>query len=527
MVGYNYGPWALVNETTGDSVANYTFVLPSLEAQYSYLGLGTGSMDSANQGLSYRLSGAESVTYQGQVFAPGSSFILITQLLRSDGDVSIILLAGNGVIFYDEMDDDWYRATRYAATLTDTELPSAVSNGYIPVEAGSPMGCLERFQWCSSGKCGPLASFYHSVSGTASIFNMTAEDFSLNYTARPSSTSKLGSVFVWIYLMLAESGADINMIAAGLPGAQVLTSESLLINSIQYPLPLNQWQLDVSYWFDIILATFQAIFVDVASGPSDPMLEQSEFEWSPENEQERQLCNSQKVQSTSYASFSLFGLLFTYILSILIISVSFILDPILTCLQHRRKYKTYARLEWNTNATLQLHRLTQEELGLGNWEGCADMVPTTKAGEMLAGLDINDLDHPVLIKPTSTEKEKRSIGTEEISDASTNEILIPKHPVSSIAHHVEDVDFDGTTGYGESRVFAQGSRTGQDDVRNLSQTHTLEFVRAQVSRPGANDTLASPQGGVEEFGHKENIDSDRAQNDYTETAVPIPGATGL
>lgn len=71
-------------------------------------------------------------------------FIPVPQLRRSDGDVSVILLSGNGVEFYQEMDDDWYRATRRGPLVSNAMLDSSAESTYlyVPEEAGSPLGCV-------------------------------------------------------------------------------------------------------------------------------------------------------------------------------------------------------------------------------------------------------------------------------------------------------------------------------------------------------------------------------------------------
>lgn len=71
--------------------------------------------------------------------------IPIPQLFRSDADLSIMLLSGNGILFHDEMDDDWYRATVPGPEAFDVRNPSTVSTHYLPVEAGSPLGCLGNY----------------------------------------------------------------------------------------------------------------------------------------------------------------------------------------------------------------------------------------------------------------------------------------------------------------------------------------------------------------------------------------------
>jgi len=123
--------------------------------------------------------------------------------------------------------------------------------------------------------------------------------------------------------------------------------------------------------------------------------------------------------------------LFTYIVGLFIIGLSFALEPALEWLHQRWDYKTYAQLEWSTNATLQIHRLihdeTYEEAPI--WSHCANAIPTTDPEANLAGLDVSDRSHPILnLKPTSAhdpviECSKRVLDTQS-SEAATHTILV-------------------------------------------------------------------------------------------------------
>lgn len=105
------------------------------------------------------------------------------------------------------------------------------------------------------------------------------------------------------------------------------------------------------------------------------------------------------MRTTAYASFSLFGLYFTFITGFLLVLASYLLEPIFTSLHERKGYKQHEHLEWTANSTLQLQRLAHQEVGSGTWSGCTKTVPTTKTHEMLRGLDITDLENPVIIPP--------------------------------------------------------------------------------------------------------------------------------
>jgi hypothetical protein len=235
-----------------------------------------------------------SVTLEGAPNADLSAFIPIAPLVRPDGDVSVLFLSGNGVFFNGPMNDDWYRATVFGQNLTHfgTDPTSSTMQGYIPVEAASPLGCVEQWQWCNSAYsreegCGPLASVLDSIYGAAPFFNLTVADLAPD---RPVSPTESGTRLIWPALITLNEANNVPEILNQL-GAKSLLSQSLLTSGVQSPLPLNQWQLDVTNWFNTVLASVQTMFVDTAIGTSDPELQQAEYQ--PLNSQERKLCNSQ------------------------------------------------------------------------------------------------------------------------------------------------------------------------------------------------------------------------------------------
>lgn len=95
---------------------------------------------------------------------------------------------------------------------------------------------------------------------------------------------------------------------------------------------------------------------------------------------------SQKILSSDYTSFSVFGLCFIYVIGALIVGISYLLEHIQAWLYRHRNLKEYAYLEWNANETLQLQRMAYQGVGLGRWSRYADRIPITEAGDMLADL---------------------------------------------------------------------------------------------------------------------------------------------
>ncbi|KUJ21309.1 uncharacterized protein LY89DRAFT_778879 [Mollisia scopiformis] len=498
-VRYNYG--TLANEPQS---LNFTYETYGLDTQYPFGVIwGTGS--------NLKLSKLFSPTFQGMPYSAGADFVPLLQLFRPDGDLNLLFLSGNGISFLNSMDDDWYRAT------VPNELVNFAGEGtatsFTPVEAASPMGCVEQWQWCNSAYpresgCGPLAGFMDALFGAAALFNLTQEDLT-NGTKTPTAA---GARFIWSAAVLDVGVASLHVVTAQL-GAKSLASQALLDSALQYPLPLNQWQLDVTNWFNTILAGLQATYVEMTTGITDPALK--EFAMTPSNAGEHKICNSQKVLSTSYSSFSLFGLLFTYIIGSLIIIISFVMEPILRTLQKRRKYKEYAILEWTTNEALQLHRLANEELQLGTWSGCTDMIPTTKRGEMLASLDISDLDHPILAPVAEKAKQKNNPhgGLRESSMEQAQQG--PKLVFVSIANSVDGDTLSGDQADDDARVSnSQPPSHSQQSLEGHGRYRT-HITDEYLTVPDHSDPRLQSQPGVREpFPRSGEVDESHSRATY-------------
>ncbi|KAG8156517.1 hypothetical protein KVR01_013621 [Diaporthe batatas] len=222
------------------------------------------------------------------------------------------------------------------------------------------------------------------------------------------------------------------------------------------------------------MATIQASrlrvpVVDAAQGATNP--EFFEHQSPPLNEHERKICNSQKVRSSAYTSFSCFGLYFTFITGALITVISYILEPILNCLHRRRQHNSYAHLEWISNNSLQLHRMAHEQLMGQKWDRCADDIPTTDPDVFLANLDISDPEHPILCKPGPLKVTTEAFDTSDAPEDSSS-------PDGGSVRSDSAADLD--------RPVSASSRTSVSDSSwTLDVRMTLMNVSGQLSLQGS------------------------------------------
>ncbi|KAK3994177.1 hypothetical protein QBC44DRAFT_392529 [Cladorrhinum sp. PSN332] len=342
-----------------------------------------------------------------------SDYFPIPELRRTDGDVNILFLITNGVQYVDPTNDPWYRANEQ---MPGAFLGNVVSNESMPLyystEAASPMGCVEQFQFCTTAplglpldstgaRCTPLDSVYNAFSlAEVTLFNRTptwSEAPEGNYSYSEEN-KKLYAQFIRFWNTLATTGD----LPARMPywlGAKSLASQKTFQNAIQWSLPDDQWKYDVINWWSIWLAGLQTGFVDAAVGfGPDDARRLEKFLRPPEDDYEKAFCQSQKVRSTRYTSFSMFGLCFIYVAGVLIVVISVTIEPVLHFFACREQKKTKshdsanaeergrAYREWVANEALHLQQLSFQGLGRGTWSGCADTIPVTKPGEMLKSL---------------------------------------------------------------------------------------------------------------------------------------------
>lgn len=219
-----------------------------------------------------------------------SDFAPIPALTRSDGDIMLVFLAGNGVEFLMPTNDPWYRGNvpigGYGYLGRNDSIPA-----YHPEEAASPLGCVQQYQFCNPSlpedrRCGPLASWAESVFEAAVLFNLTtAQAFGDEFPSQ-----RMGSRFKWLLTQLFHATTGLHSILLIL-GSKALDSQRLLGEGVLPELLENQWQLDVSRWFAIFLSSIQAGVVNSALGPADNDL--SQYAILPPNEHVTNICNNQ------------------------------------------------------------------------------------------------------------------------------------------------------------------------------------------------------------------------------------------
>ena len=187
-------------------------------------------------------------------------------------------------MFTNETDDPWYSAHDHAGRIYSVFDSEAITDVYFADEPASPLACLIQHQVCdpqstSNTTCTPLVSALDLREAAAAIWS---DEDGLSTFMFSAGAGNLDSTSVSTLIM--QSGLD---------------SDSRRSFGEQGPIPNNQWQRDVARWTNISLAYTQQSYLDAASGPSDPQVEQ--FYTGPLNDDHRRLCRNQ-VRPPPHAS---------------------------------------------------------------------------------------------------------------------------------------------------------------------------------------------------------------------------------
>ncbi|KAI0552680.1 hypothetical protein F4679DRAFT_533495 [Xylaria curta] len=309
----------------------------------------------------------------------GTLFEPIPELTVTDADLKLLFLAGNGIYFTNITNDPWYKATTpgpISHPLVANE--SSAIQVYRQDNPGSPMGCAHRSQYCRAGPSGE--SVCTDLTGELDLYYSVLSVF---------DDEQAFNRVNWFQTMVDASWWLEDIVGRGDVN---LAAQYRVRSGVQGPLPDDQWQLEVQYWFSIMLASMQRTFVDTATGPSDVNLKQ--YRVPPANADEQNLCVNQKILSSDHTSFSVFGLLFIFTFGGIIIFLGLTLDSIVASIQKHRRSDPHRRLEWGLNETFQLQRLAHEALGHSTWTNCTKSVPITSQDAFLGKLDVSDLNHP-------------------------------------------------------------------------------------------------------------------------------------
>lgn len=300
---------------------------------------------------------------------PGTGWNPVSQLAQNTSDTSIVFVAANSVRYLEACDDPVFGA-RYQDEFI---APKFATDEYVVAVA-----CSETYRACN-----PRNDRCTGFVGSQQLINETHKlDMDLIQSGpvmRFAMASMLTNVHTQVFTRMGSS----------------LRASETVATLTQLPLPDNQWQIEVSSWFSTGLARLQHEMQAYVTGPTNVV--PGSFIWQPGDAASLAMCDSQLVSDDgTTTSFSVLGLIITFVIGGAIILTSLILETIVGWFQSLLKTGEYRKLNWVLDDKLQLQRMLLEGVGHGQWKGALTF-PVTTSKEKFGGWGDIDIDHPTLI----------------------------------------------------------------------------------------------------------------------------------
>lgn len=255
----------------------------------------------------------------------GNTWIPVSDLnnTNTNGDITLIWLAPNGVLSTQPVDDPFFLSHRNLSLTVDGlgfqfyssdckfRKPSFTRFlSRLPLDLVHVMACVDQRQFCNPSRsnqfgttaCTDLSGYYPEYNAIGTIgYN----DRQLATAYRLLNSLRFGQIFHSI------SGR----------GSSALRANELVSELLQSPLAPTQWVIEVSNWFAISLSRLQHAIVEFASGPTSLPSEASVI--TPTAPGWPIMCKSQKVKdSGTHQNFSILALGLIFGIGVMIIILS-------------------------------------------------------------------------------------------------------------------------------------------------------------------------------------------------------------
>ncbi|RMZ87143.1 hypothetical protein DV736_g5625, partial [Chaetothyriales sp. CBS 134916] len=380
--------------------------LPGLDTTDEFIRCYTGPTEQSNYtfGVDTHTYFVGTSGYQLEAFfadagASQTTWQPITELARTDADVTVFYLAQNNVVYETPVNDLFFSAhleknvSFGTSRNTMTNVTMYMFDSWIDV-----MGCIDQHQICnpsplnsSKQVCTPLTALA-GVEATI-IANSTIEDnlyLSMNLYQFSTAVRVFEAVYGWTMFDVVN-----------VRGSTALKANDVLVGISSPGLPDNQWVVETTRWFAQTLAAVQSTIVQYAAGPGTIEGEVVP----PSTKYDAVGCKNQLVDSSgAYQNFSVLGIAIVMGLSGLIILVSFILRPLTHLLFYRGNSRRWHLQLWTVEDKLQLQRLAYQGAGYRQgWNDIHSTVPLFEKGQLFD--DITAIDNKMV----------HSLGASELS----------------------------------------------------------------------------------------------------------------
>lgn len=247
-----------------------------------------------------------------------AAFNRSSHLLTSRGrsDLSLVIMNGFGVQFFQTQDDPWFSVHQPLSYLPGSELERTGPSIFGVDYTLNILACDEQLQLCSalSNQCMEWRPL------------VLLEEFDAMPLVGPG-VQKLSQEYDEIYsafqILLLSVGTSSIANAIGNRGAAALQAARYVTQGVQYRLAKEQWKIELRYWFSVSLARIQMdIFSTIAKPPALAETNVENF-WQTQLPGLLQYCGKIKFRTSDFTSMSALGIGFIIALAVLLMAGSY------------------------------------------------------------------------------------------------------------------------------------------------------------------------------------------------------------
>lgn len=280
---------------------------------------------------------------------------------RSANDVTVLLLRGAAVDFYDAQDDPWFTAHSnfFPVNSTGFTIPKSDYARYRMDHFLNVVVCDERVRFCNqvTGQCTQWRGLLDS-----SDYLTTLGD--------PLVTENMnGAADMFVAMTMVSTSIDTSYIANSIQGRghAALQAIKYFSNGQQYRLDPEQWKVELRYWFKMALARVQLeVFNTIEKTPgANP--DQRRNIWANDDLFLKKICGCIKFRSASHTSLSTTGIVVILLCTVILTLLSF-LDQLLASRFLRGRFQHFISAWEETENLALLKRIPNEvRISLSLW----------------------------------------------------------------------------------------------------------------------------------------------------------------
>jgi hypothetical protein len=258
--------------------------------------------------------------------------------------VSIVTLAGVGIKYNLRYDDPWF----------DVHSGIRLDNGSVAVGLYQMsrwlniIGCDEQYRLCSSKtlNCTP----WYAIMDIKNP--LTYEVLGVDLTKDADAYRKVQSTAGLVDIVMADTGIPSSVF--GREASISLQASKYMRNSVHFYLEPEQWKTELKYWFSMALARLQlGVFHSIEKAP---FLDDNRATNMFTNTPLMDMCGQVKYYSPNHTSMSFFGIMFTIVISGILILLSF--AEALTFVLPQNMQEKYLK-DWTKSENIELLRQVQ------------------------------------------------------------------------------------------------------------------------------------------------------------------------